>query len=66
MHVLLPNGWTVSSKESGELYFLCNACPSGSHSLAPSPPVSVFPDEDPSTGPTLRPPPIPKKPIPGS
>ncbi|HEY1696086.1 MAG TPA: hypothetical protein VGG39_28160 [Polyangiaceae bacterium] len=52
MHLALPQGWAVASLEdSGDLHITCPTCPP---ILVTVPPPEVG---DPSTDPTLRPPP---------
>jgi hypothetical protein len=59
MHFKMPNGWNiVSLPESGEMLTTCPSCPPTLVSIPPVNPADV--GEDPTTDPTLRPPPLPK------
>jgi hypothetical protein len=65
MHLRLPAGWTVSSMpESGDLFTSCPKCPPVLVTIPPSELVPVSSDDDHAgpiaTGPTLKPPPLPK------
>lgn len=59
MHLKLPDGWVASSKpESAELLTTCPNCPPVLVSVPPAAVSETF--MDPTTDPTLRPPPLPK------
>lgn len=66
MHLNLPEGWGVTSlMESGDMFINCPTCPPTLVSIPPVPSSVVIADnddvhEDPTTDPTLRPPPLPK------